>query len=154
MLESINNKICAPLAMLLVYVVCLAGVLGYGVYVYGSINWASDGSTLLPPQIWGTNEAYRQYLQNTGRILAIMLGAFSAASGAALGSKLVGFGLLLAGAGLTAGGWSLLPRVYFPGGSMTPWLWWLAENIYLMAGAWVVITAVQALWKTAEATEA
>jgi len=141
-----NTRILeSPLVMMSIYLICVAGVLAYGMYVYGGINWADNGSPLLPPQIWGANEAYRHYLQNTGRILAIMLGVFSAAAGKLLDSNLLGFGFMTAAAAVTSVAWSLLPSVYFPGGSMTAWLFWLAGNFYLLMGTWLVLTALQVI---------
>ncbi len=142
-MTDVNTAAIVPIVFSAIYILCLLGVVAIGLYVYGDINQIQDG--LLPSQFWTASNAYRHFISLTGRVLSIMLGLTAATIGLASENTIRGLLSLVGGALITMMAWSLLPHVYFPGIDFSPWLLWLADNIYWLLGTWMVITSFYTL---------
>lgn len=128
------------------------GVLVYGKLNYGYLSGIFPNKSLTNPSgvfVWYS--AYREFLEYSIIILALLLGTGSALLGVVKRKILLGAGILVIGVIITAFIYALLPRLYFFGDDFSAWLYWPTFGFYAYAGSWVVVTVLGfflgAIWR-------
>lgn len=124
-----------------VYIALLIGIYAYGNLNFGYLSEIHPNQSLTnPPGAFKWFSAYRQFMEYSIMVLALLMGAWTALLGVIRKSFLLGVGSLVAGVAVTAMIYGLLPRIYFLGIDFTAWGYWLAFGFYAYIGSWVIIT--------------
>jgi len=135
-----------PILRITLWLGCVYLTLLIGTYVYGNLSYGylseihPNQSLTNPPGVFEWFSAYRQFMEYSTMVLALLLGAWTALLGVIRKNLLLGIGSLVAGVTITAMIYGLLPRLYFLGEDFAAWGYWLAFGFYAYIGSWVVIT--------------
>ena len=123
------------------YLALLFVILFYGLLKYGHLKELLPTQALTdPPGALALYSAYGGFLDITVLLLALLIGTWSALFGIFKGSFLKGLVLLVAAVMLTGLAYSLLPRLYYPGGDFSSFVYWLSGGFYAYSGAWLLTT--------------
>ena len=130
------------------YFSLLLVILVYGLLKYGHLKEILPTQAMTePPGALELYSAYGGFLDITILLLALLIGVWSALFGIVKGSFFKGMILLVAAVMLTGLAYSLLPRLYYPGGDFSSFVYWLSGGFYAYSGAWFLTTSLGLLIK-------
>jgi hypothetical protein len=119
---------------MVIHLALLVGVVGIGAWRYGFLY-----APMLKPEAVRASVEYVKYIGLTCRVLAASAGLRAGFYGLRRRSIGAGVFALAGGVAVTAVGYSLLPRCYFPGDDMTAWLIWICHGCAALA-VWAATT--------------
>lgn len=134
-LSRVSVWLCAA------YFILMVVIITFGTLKYGHLRGVSPDQALAsPPGAVNWFSAYAGFMEISIILSAILVGLWAALLGVLKGSVLKGIGFLAAGVIVTYLGYSILPRLYFPGGDLNSGGYWLTYGFYVYTGTWLLAT--------------